>query len=407
MRGAGGLLAANVVFAAGLIVHGFLYNFYISGLGFDPRTMGHAQAALIAGGLLAFLPAGRVTDRVGPRATLVLASLVTAGALAAGGLVETRLGLLTTSLLAGVGAAGWRVASGPSLMRLASGGNQARWFGWNTGLLVAAGGTGVLGAGAASDWLAARPGLDALSAYRILLVGSATLTGLASPMFARLTIPPAARADGPPSAMPPMPPRLWFVLAAVAVWWLGHSLAGPFFNVYFRDALAVPVTTIGVLFAVHGWTAAGASVLGGEAASRWGVERPLTTLAALLPISLLGLAVAGSPGPAASWFLVHGLAGPGANPLIDQALFARCRTYQQGTVASWRHLVTDVAGIAGASAGGLAIAAGGFRSMMAGAAGLALLGTVGLSITTARVPVATSPTPSAAGASGSEGTPRA
>ena len=40
------LLGANVVFATGLFVHGFLYNFYLDSLGYSPLEMGRAQAAL-------------------------------------------------------------------------------------------------------------------------------------------------------------------------------------------------------------------------------------------------------------------------------------------------------------------------------------------------------------------------
>src|SRR5438309_1409109 len=52
-------LAANVLFGSGLFFHSFLYNFYLNNLSLPPTVMGHAAAALGAGGtalsLLLFL----------------------------------------------------------------------------------------------------------------------------------------------------------------------------------------------------------------------------------------------------------------------------------------------------------------------------------------------------------------
>ena len=49
-------VAGNVLFATGLIIHAFLYNFYLEALGVSATVMGHAAAALTAGSLLTLIP---------------------------------------------------------------------------------------------------------------------------------------------------------------------------------------------------------------------------------------------------------------------------------------------------------------------------------------------------------------
>src|SRR5260370_39726309 len=86
LRPAALFLTANILFGSGLFFHAFLYNFYLDRLGLTPTTMGHAAAALTAGGLLGLIPAGWIVDRVGARVGLLLAGAVCALRLAAGAL---------------------------------------------------------------------------------------------------------------------------------------------------------------------------------------------------------------------------------------------------------------------------------------------------------------------------------
>src|SRR5881296_3488487 len=95
------VIAGNLMFGTGLIFHAFLYNFYLEALHLPTEVMGHAAAALTAGGLVTLLPAGVLTDRAGPKASVTMAA-------------------------AGAGSGIWRVATPPILMGLTEPSTRAR-----------------------------------------------------------------------------------------------------------------------------------------------------------------------------------------------------------------------------------------------------------------------------------------
>jgi MFS family permease len=127
----------NVLFASGLIVHAFSFNFYLRELGYSPVVMGHQVTAMTLGGLLALAPAGYVIDRFGTRTALLGGVIVTTIALAITALVHERYAIHLAAALVGVGGATCRVSWGPAMMRLASESRRARAFTWNVALLIA------------------------------------------------------------------------------------------------------------------------------------------------------------------------------------------------------------------------------------------------------------------------------
>ena len=113
-------IAGNVLFGTGLFFHAFLYNFYLEALGQSELVMGYAVAALTAGGLAMLLPAGRLADRWSPRSVMVAAGVCAAIGLALGAWAATPWVIYGVAALAGAGAAAWRVAVPPVLMRITS-----------------------------------------------------------------------------------------------------------------------------------------------------------------------------------------------------------------------------------------------------------------------------------------------
>ncbi|MGH7729973.1 MAG: MFS transporter, partial [Candidatus Eiseniibacteriota bacterium] len=154
------LIAGNVLFGTGLIVHAFLYNYYLEALGQPVEVMGHAAAALTGGGVLMLLPAGALADRLGYRVALVGAAAVLTVGLVLGAVVATPAAVYGAAVLAGAGSGIWRVAVGPILMHITEPRTRPRAFAWNVGLLVGWSGLGAALAGACSDALAGGGGLD-------------------------------------------------------------------------------------------------------------------------------------------------------------------------------------------------------------------------------------------------------
>jgi predicted MFS family arabinose efflux permease len=373
-----GLLAANMLFAVGLFAHAFLYNFYLEQLGFTPLEMGRAQAALTAGGLLALLPAGRLVDRMGPRDTAVVATVITALGLAAGALAASQPLVLLSAAGAGAGAATWRVASGPLMLAVAPPDQRARGFSWSVGLVVAAGGIVFALSGAAPDMLVRR-GMALLSAQRVTLLAGAALTAAAALGYARLrpsqsVLGVTQEASGAEGAWNER--RLAAAVGAILVWMLAAAAVGPFFNLYFARVHHLSLTATGALLGVGHLVTAVALFASAELASRRGTAWTLRGWLLLLPLALLALA-AGPPLVLAGLFYFgQGCVAPATNPLIDQLTLERAPPQRRGAVASWRNAATEASGVVGAAAAGALIAERGFGALFAGAAVVGLIGAV-------------------------------
>jgi MFS family permease len=397
-----GLLAANVAFAVGLFVHGFLYNFYLERLGYTPLAMGRAQAALTAGGLLALLPAGRLVDRFGPRVCVTAAALGAAAGLAAGALVERALPIYASALLAGAAVGTWRVAGGPLMLRVAGSEVRARAFSWNVGLMVAAGGVLYFLAGAVPERLTAL-GWDALGARRAALLAAALATGLAAALYARLpdetgATPAPAASPGPAGAAGVAGAaggavrdgvrggegwsdgRLLAVTAAVFVWMLAASMTLPFFNLYFARAHGLSLTATGGLLGLGQVLTAAALLGSAELAQRRGPGTALAAWLVVMPPALLLLGLSPALGPAVALFVVQGFAPPATYPLVDQLVLERAHPARRGHAASWRNAATEASGVAGAWLGGALLAAASFGALFAAAGGVAAAGAVLLAV---------------------------
>jgi len=391
------VITANVVFATGLIFHAFLYNFYLEALGHPATVMGNAAAALTLGGLLSLLPAGALTDRVGIRAALVVgATLVTSG-LAAGAFVEAPVAIYLAAAVGGAGGGAWRVASPPTLMRMAAPLLRSRVFAWNVGLLVTAGGVGHAVAGAIPGWVETSFGLSSLAAIRVALLVGAAGSALSIVVFAVLPgIPGRAGASGAAreSRSSTIGPRSWAqrrrtilpIVILVGVWMVGPALAAPFLNIFFTRRFALTLAEVGAVFAATQLIWGAAVFASGALAGRLGLLRFLTiTLAGFAP-AMLGLSLASGMTVAAMLFFVQGLISPLTNPVIDQVLLVRAPAEKHGLVSSWRNAAADLSALAGASLGGYLLAETSFATLFAVAGVVGLAGAAGLVMVLAKAP---------------------
>jgi len=377
------VIAGNLLFGTGLIFHAFLYNFYLDALHLPTEVMGHAAAALTAGGLVMLLPAGVLTDRAGPKLSVTIAAAVLAVGLVLGAVATTPLAVYAAAAVAGAGSGIWRVATPPILMGLTEPGTRARAFAWNVGLLVGWGGLGTAIAGLTPGWLEHHWGLTHLPAMRGALILGAVGSAASVLLFRSLrgplehTAEVIAAAD-PAPASASANGRMLLLVSLVAVWMLGSALAAPFFNIFFSREHGLPIARIGVVFAAVNGAWALAVLASGEAARRLGVSRVLNAALLLFAPAMLGLSVAGGVQLAVTLYFFQGLIGPVTNPLIDQWLLGQTSPERHGLVSSWRQVAADLSGMIGASFGGYVLATGGFDSLFRVAAAIGLIGGLGL-----------------------------
>jgi predicted MFS family arabinose efflux permease len=399
--------ACNVLFGAGLFAHGLLYNFYLDQLGVREGVMGGAAAALTAGGLTMLWPAGRLVDRVGAGASYLLAALLTTSGLVLGAFTRTSAAIYTAAFLAGAGTAAWRVAMGPLVMRLAALPHRARVFSWNVALLLASGALWTAGAGAAPRWLERWFGLSALAGIRGGLIAGALGTFVAGLLFlllatrmAKRQLATAVDASAPEhgavgAAFPVagdfapgaplrggrgvlIPLDLARTTLIVAVWMMAGGMVIPFFNLFFLRAHGLPVERVGVLLGAAQAVTALVVMTSGDVAARLGPRRVLVFWTLLLAPLLWLLGAGGGLTLAIALFVLQGLVPPATNPLIDQLMLERAARERQGEVSTWRNAATELAGLAGAAAGGALLQATSFRVLFFAAGVVAAAGAAGL-----------------------------
>ncbi len=379
-RALGLLFGGNVLFAAGLFFHAFLYNFYLDALGHSEAVMGYAAASLTAGGLAALLPAGKLVDKLGSRVVLCGAVFLGAAGLGLGAMVTRPSLVYAAALAAGAGTGAWRVAQGPMIMSLTTAGTRPRAFSWNVGLLVGTGGLWILIGGSVPSWLESAFGISNLMAIRLALFSGAVGTLISLILFVLLpkrgeleeSIEPEQIERAARTTPVSIPLTVPLVVVLVAGWTLAPALVTPFFNIFFQREFAVSVGQIALIFAIaHGVTAL--AIFGsGEVATRLGPRRALAGWMLLFGPTVLVMAVAGSLEVAIALYLILGFISPATNPLIDQILLELAPEGRQGSVASLRNVATEGGGAGGAALGGVILATGSFGTLfvVAGLTGL-------------------------------------
>lgn len=383
---------ANTLFGAGLFFHAFLYNFYLQALGHDEGVMGVAAAALSAGGMIALIPAGVAVDRFGIPRTYVGAALVATVGLATGALVERALPIYAAAAVAGAGAAAFRVAMGPAIMRLAGPGIRARAFSWNTAILVGSGAGWTAAAGLTSGWLTPVLAGDRVGAHR-----AAMLLGAAATLLAAALAPLALRAARERrvrrEAISPrlrglrrlaIPRPLVLVIVVVGLFWTAGALGLPFYNIYFQRGYGLSVGRIGVILSIGQVLTAAAVFASGEGAARAGPRTMLLVWMFLFPPAIWGLALAGGLTPAIGFYMLQAFVLPAVNPLIDQILLENATERQHGTVSSWRNLMVEGSGLIGATVGGYLLQAASFEGLFI-LAGAVALGAAAATLVTLRI----------------------
>src|SRR5213080_1169048 len=379
------VIAGNVLFGTGLIFHAFLYNFYLDALHLSSAVMGYAASALAGGGLVTLLPAGTLTDRAGPRATVTTAAVVLAVGLALGAVAAAPLAVYAAAAVAGAGSGLWRVAMPPMLMGLTEPGTRARAFAWNVGLLVVWGGLGTALAGATSQWLERGWGFQQLAAVRGALLLGAVGSAASLLVFRRSRVPakgmlrtaPAAQSV-PVGTSQQATRQMLLLVGLVAVWMLGPALAAPFFNIFFAREHGVSIERIGLILAAANVCWAIAVLASGELARRVSVRRVLVVSLLFFAPAMWGLSFAGTVQLAVMLYLLQGLIAPVTNPLIDQWLLGQTPRERQGAVSSWRQVAADGSAMVGASVGGRLLEGGAFERLFAVAGAIGFVGGLGL-----------------------------
>lgn len=285
-----------------------LFNFYALSLGFDEAILGRFLTATNLVALLAALPAGYVSDRLGRKPALMIATVLTTTAVFGTVFWRDPIGFYILSILLGVGQSMSGVTLGPFLMENSGQEERTYLFSFSFGVQMIAGFAGNWLGGQLPAWLGTAVHADPTSAtaygLATAVVGGIAALSIIPLLFIRR---PQREKTTQGASLSPFqyarrqPALLAKLIAPMFVTSLGAGLLMPFMNIYYRHEFAASDGAIGGLFAIGSLAMAFGLLLAPPLADRYGKIRVVVLSQAL---SIPFLVVMGF----APWFWASALA---------------------------------------------------------------------------------------------------
>jgi len=234
-----------------------LFNFYVLSLGHDEALLGQLLTTSSLVALLSALPAGYVSDRLGRKPALLIASLATS--LAVGGMViwPTVPGFYVMNVIMGLAQSLAGVTFGPFLMENSGEEERTYLFSFSLGLQTIAGFAGNWLGGQLPTWMGrlVDAGPTSTTAYGWAVTAVTLISFFAIIPILLLRPRPKSDVEADKPSISPFQyarqnPRLLLKLTSpMLITSLGAGLLMPFMNVFFRNTFHSSDSAIGTLFA--------------------------------------------------------------------------------------------------------------------------------------------------------------
>lgn len=291
-------LLSLVFFGVAMGISQLLFNFYVLSLGYNEATLGNLVTARSLTSLIAALPMGYLTDRIGGRNAFLLGYLGYGISMALMLLYPSVPMFIAMNVLQGVAQALSGVATGPFLMENSGAKERTYLFSLSSGLRMTATSIGEWLGGYLPGWAAGIIAVSAVSsrAYgwslwvmAFLSVASALPVIL---MKANRRSRSQLSAFAPVSFVRKNPGLLSKLILPSLVISIGAGMVMPFMNVFFRNVHNQSDSAIGVIFAWGSLAMGIGLVVAPALAERFGKIQVVTATQALsIPfLALLGFA---------------------------------------------------------------------------------------------------------------------
>lgn len=291
-------LLSLLFFGVAMGISQLLFNFYVLSLGYNEATLGNLVTARSLTSLIAALPMGYLTDRIGSKNAFLIGYLAYGVSMALMLIFPSVPIFISMNVLQGVAQSLSGVATGPFLMENGGPKERTYLFSLSSGLRMTATSIGEWLGGYLPGWAAGIIAVSAVSsrAYGWSLWVMAFLS-LASAvpvilMKANLRSISQRSAFAPVSFVRKNPGLLGKLILPSLVISIGAGMVMPFMNVFFRNVHSQSDTAIGVIFAWGSLAMGIGLVVAPALAERFGKIQVVTATQALsIPfLALLGFA---------------------------------------------------------------------------------------------------------------------
>lgn len=244
-----------VISGASMGVFRLLFNFYVLSLGYDQRLLGSLITTSSLTALIVALPMGRVADRLGRKASLLLGGGAVVLAVVIMALLPSEFTFLSMNVLIGLAQSLSGVTMAPFLMENSSEKERTYLFSFSSGLSTGSAFLGNWIGGYLPTWMGSLQGVAATStpAYGASLLVIATGAAVALLPLFLMRMPKleaSQRSNFASLAYFKQQPRLITRLVLpMLLTSIGAGMFMPFMNIFYRQVHHQPDPVIGSLFA--------------------------------------------------------------------------------------------------------------------------------------------------------------
>ena len=291
-------LLSLLFFGVAMGISQLLFNFYVLSLGYNEATLGNLVTARSLTSLIAALPMGYLTDRIGSKNAFLIGYLAYGFSMAMMLIFPSVPIFISMNVLQGVAQSLSGVATGPFLMENGGPKERTYLFSLSSGLRMTATSIGEWLGGYLPGWAAGIIAVSAVSSkaygWSLWVMAFLSLASAGPVILMKTNLRSISQrsAFAPVSFVRKNPGLLGKLILPSLVISIGAGMVMPFMNVFFRNVHSQSDTAIGVIFAWGSLAMGIGLVVAPALAERFGKIQVVTATQALsIPfLALLGFA---------------------------------------------------------------------------------------------------------------------
>jgi MFS family permease len=267
-----------MIFIDGLILSGWqlFFNFYILQDGHNADFLGLVNSLPYAASLIFGIPLGRLSDRIGRKASLIIGLAASSLTMVAQTTFRQPALIIAFAFLTGIFNMLFIIGQAPLMVKLSNPENRTMLFSLNFGLQTVSGALGSVFAGQL-------PGLfgtllhvaaNSATAYQAVLIISVLLGTTALIPLWIMKEPPSSPAptSGSPEGRPSsrLTAMTLKMIAPQVLVGFGAAILIPYMNVFFKDRFQISDSLLGILFSISSLMIGIGTVVGPRLATRLG-----------------------------------------------------------------------------------------------------------------------------------------